>query len=653
MRQKLGRILLGLSVLTAAILYLPADIYAAGSVSVTADKTDVGVSDMITVYIKTSEPEDPSVAPEISVTYDSDKLEVTDCNVDYGGGGGLLTITGTDAQITMKALAAGSTSISAEAVIDDDGNNPATGSTSVVVGGNTAADLSSDATLRALTVSPGSLSPAFTPQGTEYTIEVDDSVTDITVSGGVTDEKAQITAASGFKNLKSGTNEAVITVTAEDGSTMTYHFTITRGGTADGTDAEEAEPEQMQQAASADGLTFTADGTDYTISETVSDEQLPADCSKTEVSYGGQTVEGAIWQPGGLTLLYAEKADGEGSFFIYDSTKNSFQIFVQIMGIENHYIVPVAPQEAVPDGFTEENLQWNNSYLPAYQTTKGDPTLSDAFYLFYAYNNEGNAAFYLYDVAEGSFQRYFAIQETAAVTERMEQKSVLIIGTLAFLLVCAIVVIVNLILHNRDLKLDMEEEALYGDETEEEKKKDEKKPKKQIAKKPAEKSATEKPVKQAVKKAEEKTAKTVAEKPEKRVVKKTEEKAAKPTKQAEKKPEEKTVKQNVRKPEEKAERTVPAKKTAEKQPQQADKAVAKQVKPEAAKEPVVKKEVTPNGVTYTTGQIPITVVQPPKSAKRSQVPIYTLEREPVPLTGEAPADQLDDDFEFEFIDIDS
>lgn len=645
MRQKLGRILLGLSVLTAAILYLPADIYAAGSVSVTADKTDVGVSDTITVYVKTSEPEDPSVAPEISVTYDSDKLEVTDCNVDYGGGGGLLTITGTDAQITMKALAAGSASISAEAVIDDDGNNPATGSTSVVVGGNTAADLSSDATLRALMVSPGSLSPAFTPQGTEYTIEVDDSVTDITVSGGVTDEKAQITAASGFKNLKSGTNEAVITVTAEDGSTMTYHFTITRGGTADETDAEEAEPEQMQQAASADGLTFTADGTDYTISETVSDEQLPADCSKTEVSYGGQTVEGAIWQPGGLTLLYAEKADGEGSFFIYDSTKNSFQIFVQIMGIENHYIVPVAPQEAVPDGFTEENLQWNNSYLPAYQTTKGDPALSDAFYLFYAYNNEGNAAFYLYDVAEGSFQRYFAIQETAAVTERMEQKPVLIIGTLAFLLVCAIVVIVNLILRNRDLKLDMEEEALYGDETEEEKKKDEKK---QIAKKPA-----EKPVKQTVKKAEEKTAKTVAEKPEKRVVKKTEEKAAKPTKQTAKKPEEKSVKQTVRKPEEKAERTAPAKKTAEKPVQQADKAVAKQVKPEAAKEPVVKKEVTPNGVTYTTGQIPITVVQPPKSAKRSQVPIYTLEREPVPLTREAPADQLDDDFEFEFIDIDS
>ena len=124
--------------------------------------------------------------------------------------------------------------------------------------------------------------------------------------------------------------------------------------------------------------------------------------------------------------------------------------------------------------------------------------------------------------------------------------------------------------------------------------------------------------------------------------KKTEEKAAKPTKQTAKKPEEKSAGKPAKQA---SARKVEAEKPAS--------AVSGQVKPEAAKEPVVKKEVTPNGVTYTTGQIPITVVQPPKSAKRSQVPIYTLEREPVPLTREAPADQLDDDFEFEFIDIDS
>ena len=67
----------------------------------------------------------------------------------------------------------------------------------------------------------------------------------------------------------------------------------------------------------------------------------------------------------------------------------------------------------------------------------------------------------------------------------------------------------------------------------------------------------------------------------------------------------------------------------------------------------MKKEVTDKGVTYTTGQIPITVVSPEKPAKkRNPVPIYTLEKRTVSLTREAGPDELDDDFEFEFINID-
>ena len=67
---------------------------------------------------------------------------------------------------------------------------------------------------------------------------------------------------------------------------------------------------------------------------------------------------------------------------------------------------------------------------------------------------------------------------------------------------------------------------------------------------------------------------------------------------------------------------------------------------------VVKKEVTDRGVTYTTGRIPVTVVPPEKqSQKRKSVPIYTLETRTVSLTREAGPDELDDDFEFEFINI--
>jgi hypothetical protein len=45
--------------------------------------------------------------------------------------------------------------------------------------------------------------------------------------------------------------------------------------------------------------------------------------------------------------------------------------------------------------------------------------------------------------------------------------------------------------------------------------------------------------------------------------------------------------------------------------------------------------------------------QASRTPQRGFVPIYTLERQPVPLTREAPPDQPDDDFEFEFINIDN
>jgi len=79
-------------------------------------------------------------------------------------------------------------------------------------------------------------------------------------------------------------------------------------------------------------------------------------------------------------------------------------------------------------------------------------------------------------------------------------------------------------------------------------------------------------------------------------------------------------------------------------------------KPTAQKPAVPKtmeeKQVT--GAVGITGNIPIKVVPTPKAeTRRPMVPIYTLERPPVQLTREAPPDQLDDDFEFEFINMDN
>ncbi|MBO4337959.1 MAG: hypothetical protein J5842_07780, partial [Lachnospiraceae bacterium] len=69
--------------------------------------------------------------------------------------------------------------------------------------------------------------------------------------------------------------------------------------------------------------------------------------------------------------------------------------------------------------------------------------------------------------------------------------------------------------------------------------------------------------------------------------------------------------------------------------------------------PKVTRTVTEKGVTYTTGKIPITVVQPQSRKNDSgSVPIFTLDKEDVRPPRESLPGEPDTDFEFGYIDAD-
>jgi len=87
--------------------------------------------------------------------------------------------------------------------------------------------LSSDATLAGLTISQGSLTPAFSPDITEYTVEVANDVTSINLSAAANDAAATIDGA-GTKTLSVGENVFSITVTAENGDVKVYTVTVYR-----------------------------------------------------------------------------------------------------------------------------------------------------------------------------------------------------------------------------------------------------------------------------------------------------------------------------------------------------------------------------------------------------------------------------------------
>lgn len=98
--------------------------------------------------------------------------------------------------------------------------------------------LSTDATLSALTISQGTLSPDFAAATEAYTVAVENSVASVTVTPTANNSEASITVNSGTVSsgsassaiaLSEGSNTITIIVTAADGSTKkTYTITATR-----------------------------------------------------------------------------------------------------------------------------------------------------------------------------------------------------------------------------------------------------------------------------------------------------------------------------------------------------------------------------------------------------------------------------------------
>lgn len=91
---------------------------------------------------------------------------------------------------------------------------------------------SSDASLTELTVSQGTLTPAFNKDTTEYKVVVPDTISIIRLSASAA--LGATRTGTGSKNLNMGDNFFSIEVTAEDGTTKkTYNVTITRGKVAE------------------------------------------------------------------------------------------------------------------------------------------------------------------------------------------------------------------------------------------------------------------------------------------------------------------------------------------------------------------------------------------------------------------------------------
>ena len=204
------------------VYYAKADEQA--SISISSASGTVGSTITVTVTISASDVIDAASVP---VSYDNSIIKPVGAGNTGVVSFALLDASayGSNESISMQfeVIAAGTTtlSVAGEAKISVNGERATVSSSSSgKVTGRAPASYSSDNTLKSLQISPGTLSPAFSPDRTTYNATVDADVTELVVSAAANDNAAKISISG--RRMDPGSNTTTITVTAEDGSVKKY-----------------------------------------------------------------------------------------------------------------------------------------------------------------------------------------------------------------------------------------------------------------------------------------------------------------------------------------------------------------------------------------------------------------------------------------------
>lgn len=397
---------------------------AAGSMTASASASSVTVGQPVTVTLNYSGGGAPIGSLDVRVSYDAKVLQYVSCSgatVNGGSGVVLLSWFCTDVTapasvrftLTFKALAAGNSAVtvSTAGFIDDNSGaslgDPDKGepskSLTVAVNDPTA---SSNANLKSLKPSSGTLTPKFSANTTNYTITVPYTTTSLLLSATAA-AKGAVVSVSGKNTLAVGKNTQVVTVTAPSGATKDYTVVITRAADQSTSDNSSGTTTTTVPPA-GDPLEVTVEGETMRVSDTQPEAALPAGYNWESVDFGGTTVAAAKHGTNGTTLLWlTPAAGGDGAFYLYDAASGQFAAFHPWTLDSRLYLLLSMPagQEA-PAGTVAGKCTVGELEADAFLYE--DAALAD-FAILYVTAPEGRTGLYVYDRTDGSLQRYHTV----------------------------------------------------------------------------------------------------------------------------------------------------------------------------------------------------------------------------------------------------
>lgn len=285
--------------------------------------------------------------------------------------------------------ASGSASVTIVAADKPDDSEPAPAPTpsggGSSTGNNPGVSLSSNNALSSLTVSAGTLTPAFDPAITEYTLSLPSQSDRLTITANPSDSRATV-QGDGDISLQDGETSLSVVVTAEDGSAKAYTITV--------------------QVAQAPTLFLDYNGQRLGVVKDVSQVTPPAGFAPAEpITYSGDTLP--IWTDvsGKRTLVYLmdEKTSAQG-FYLFSQTTGVQSPYLPILCGSVTYIYTDIPKElSSVSGLTPATVKAFGQTLNGW--TYNDASLKD-FCVLYLMDDAGSYGYYTYDSREETLQRF-------------------------------------------------------------------------------------------------------------------------------------------------------------------------------------------------------------------------------------------------------
>lgn len=389
-----------------SLLTVPAHA-ASATVSITSSAGTVYSGGQFSVTIRVSADE-PIGSWMFSLSYSADILEYVS-GADGGGGGAVRFADSLDTGVgsitktvifRAKKIGKATLSVSNPQIVGFDSlSNLRTSGASRTVNVVAAPTLSGDNILSDLSISPGELSPAFSPNETAYSVSVPFEISSVTV--GATPRHSAASVSVSETDLIVGENEIKVTVTAQNGSARVYTLKVTR--------------EESDLA----GATAEHEGRHYQIAYDPSALTPPEGFTPSTFLYRDQKILVYLspGSPGGAVMVVYLVSEEHSAWFVLDPETQTFSNFVSVRAEANPFVIVTPPESiVVPGGFIpEEELLVGEVKVSAWKSSR----MPENLYLVYAMNKEGNIGFYFYDSKNVAFVSFF--ESDYAISSGAEQ----------------------------------------------------------------------------------------------------------------------------------------------------------------------------------------------------------------------------------------